>query len=75
MTLFKSKAERELDAVIAEINVNLENNYKSVAHDARKRLGERVETLYAEGKLAERDYLAYRRIYEDYTEKMKDYHH
>lgn len=75
MKLFKSKAEKQLDSIIDEIKVNLENNYKSLAHDARRRLGETIEKLRAEGVLNDKVYAEYRRIYEDYTEKMKDYHH
>ena len=75
MKLFKSKAEKQLDSIIDEIKVNLENNYKSIAHDARRRLGEMIEKLRAEGQLCDKSYMEYRRIYEDYTEKMKDYHH
>ncbi len=75
MRLFRSKALKELDDILFEINVNLENNYKSTAHAARQRLGERVEALWQEGKLKEKDYLAYRRKYETYTNMMKDYHH
>ncbi len=72
---FRSKAKRELDGILAELKINLANNYKDPAHDARRRLGIRVEELYAEGKLKEKDYFAYRAEYESYTQKMKDYHH
>ena len=75
MKLFRSKAEKQLDSIIAEIKVNLENNYKSLAHDARRRLGEAVETLHDAGQLDDKLYKLYRGIYEDFTEKMKDYHH
>ncbi len=73
--LFKPKAEKELDRIIEEININLSNNYKSVAHEKRKRLGEAVEEFYSKGKLSEKKYIEYRRKYESYTELMKDYHH
>lgn len=75
MKLFRSKAEKELDEIIAQIDINLQNNYKSMAHDARRRLGERCEALHNAGALREKEYIYYRRAYEDYTEKMKDYHH
>ena len=45
MPLFRSKAEKELDAVIAELQANLENNYKDTAHAAREKLGRRLEEL------------------------------
>ena len=51
------------------------NNYKSVAHAARAKLGERTEELYALGKISEEKYKFFRRKYEIYTESMKNYHH
>lgn len=75
MKLFRSKAEKLLDSIIDEIKVNLENNYKSTAHDARRKLGETIEALRAAGQLDNKLYKQYRGIYEDFTEKMKDYHH
>ena len=75
MLFTKLKAKRELDAIIFEIDVNLANNYKDVAHDNRRLLGRRVEGLYASGSLKEKDYLFYRAKYETYTQVMKDYHH
>lgn len=72
---FKSKAERELDAIIDELKVNLENNYKSTAQAARVRLGERCEALYKEGRLSEEAYRRYRNIFEEYSLTMRNYHH
>ena len=71
----RMRAKKELDGIIAEIKVNLANKYKGVAHDNRKKLGERVEALYKEGALKEKDYLFYRAQYETFTQVMKDYHH
>ena len=73
--LFKSKAERELDAILGELRANLENNYKSTAHAAREKLGERCEALHAEGRLREDAYKKYKKLYEEYTLAMRDYHH
>ncbi len=73
--LFRSPARRELDTLIENMKINLANNYKEPAHDCRRRLGERCEALYHEGKLREKEYRAYRQVYEEYTEKLKDYHH
>ena len=75
MKLFRSKAEKELDMLVFELQQNLENNYKSVAQEYRKKLGERVEALHGEGKLDEKTYAKYRAIFEEYSEKMRDYHH
>ena len=75
MKLFRSKAEKELDLLIFELQQNLENNYKSVAHEYRKKLGNRCEELYNEGKLSEKDYKKYRAVFDHYTILLKDYHH
>ena len=72
---WKSRAARELDALVDEMKINLANNYKSTAHAARIRLGERAEALYAAGSLSEQEYRRYRDIYTRYTEMLKDYHH
>ena len=73
--LFRSSAEKELDGIIAEIRINLQNNYKEPAHNARRRLGERTEELHASGKLKEDAYLRYKKIFDEFTEMMRDYHH
>ena len=75
MGLFKSKGEKELANLLFEMRCNLENNYKDSAHNARRRLGQRAEELYAEGKIGPKVYEKYHRIYEEYTEKLKDYRH
>ena len=75
MNLFRSKAEKELDSILADLKAYLENNYKDAAHDARKKLGERCEELYADGKLKEKAYLRYKKLFEEYTVSMKNYHH
>ncbi|MBQ8235630.1 MAG: hypothetical protein IJZ37_02975 [Clostridia bacterium] len=75
MGLFKSKAERELERILFDLRCNLENNYKDSAHEARKRLGARAEELFREGKISQKTYDKYRVIYEEYTERLKDYRH
>ena len=76
MTFFRNlRAKKELDSISHEIDVNLANNYKSVAHENRKKLIERTEALYADGALKDKDYFEYRKRYETYTQVMKDYHH
>lgn len=75
MKLFRTAAERELDGIIEDMKINLANNYKEPAHKARERLGQRAEELYAEGRLKAAAYRRYRGIYEEYTIRLKDYHH
>ena len=73
--LFKSKGERELEGLYESMKINLQNNYKEPAHNDRKRIGERTEALFREGKISEKVYKKYIRIYDEYTIKLKDYHH
>jgi len=75
MKLFRSKYERELDSIIDEMKINLANNYKSTAHAAREKLGRRCEELYSEQLISESVYKKYRAIFDEYTIKLKDYHH
>lgn len=73
--IFRSKGERELEGIVASMKINLENNYKEPAHNDRKKIKERAEALYAEGKISESVYARFMRIYEQYTIKLKDYKH
>jgi hypothetical protein len=73
--LFRSKGERELEGIVESMKINLQNNYKEPAHNERKRILERAETLYAEGKINESVYKKFVRIYDEYTIKLKDYRH
>lgn len=66
---------RELDAIIQELQVNLENNYKDLAHDALKKLHGTLEDKLTAGEIKERDYRKYKKIAEDYSAKMANYHH
>ena len=44
--IFRSKAEKELDGIIAELQQYLANNYKDQAHAARERLHARASELH-----------------------------
>lgn len=75
MLFFKSKGERELEGYFQSMKINLQNNYKEPAHNDRKRLGERAEALFRDGNISEKIYKRYIQIYNEYTIKLKDYHH
>ena len=75
MLFFKSKAEKELDAIIHEMKQYLSNNYKDLAQSCRKKLLSRTEELYSDGKLKEEKYKEYKALYEKYTLMLKDYKH
>ena len=74
-SIFRSKAKKELDGIIVELNNYLQNNYKDPAHEMRRLLKERADALFAEGRIKEDVYKHYTSIYHRYTEMMKDYRH
>lgn len=71
----KSSAVRELERIVAELQANLENNYKDSAQAARLRLKDRMDKLLADGKLSEKEYRKFSIIYTEYSVKMTGYHH
>ncbi|MBQ8187293.1 MAG: hypothetical protein IJ037_10555, partial [Clostridia bacterium] len=60
---------------VADMQANLENNYKDAAQAAREKLKRRLDELYAEGKLKEKDYKRFSVIYTEYSVRMTGYHH
>ena len=75
MKLFRSRAENELDMIVAELKQFLANNYKDQAHTMREKLHTRAVELHEAGKLKDDAFAEYERIYESYTEQMKNYNH
>ena len=75
LKLFKNPAVRELEEIVAELQANLENNYKDAAQAARGKLKRRLDELNAEGKLKEKDYKRFSVIYTEYSVKMTGYKH
>ncbi len=73
--LLRSAAVREMDAILDDLQANLENNYKDAAQNARLRLLERAEALFASGRLSEKEYRRYMAKYNEYTVKMTGYGH
>ena len=75
LKLFKNPAVRELEEIAADLQANLENNYKDAAQAAREKLKRRLDELNAEGKLKEKDYKRFSVIYTEYSVKMTGYKH
>lgn len=73
--MLKRSVRVELESVINELQVNLENNYKDLAQDALKKLHATLEENLANGKMKEKDYNKYKKIADDYSAKMANYHH
>lgn len=75
MSLFRSKAEKELDAIINRLEMNMANNYKDNAQDNLKELETALESFKSAGKIKGKDLEAYEKLVSDYQGKMKGYTH
>ncbi len=73
--MIKKAVKQQLNAKLTELQMNLANNYKDLAHDALKELDALVEQLYADGKLKEKDYLKQRSLVDTYKKRMANYKH
>ena len=71
----KRSVKQQLNAKLNEMNMNLANNYKDMAHDALKELDQMVEDLKQSGDLKEKDYQKMRQMVDGYKVKLSDYHH
>ena len=73
--MIKRNVKMELESILNDLQVNLENNYKDLAHDALKKLYTALEVHLSDGTLKEKDYNKYKKIADDYSVKMANYHH
>ena len=73
--MMKRSVKQQLNAKLNEMNMNLANNYKDLAHDALKELDQMVEDLKQPGDLKEKDYQKMRQMVDGYKVKLSDYHH
>lgn len=73
--MLKRSIRIELDGLLNDLRINLENNYKDLAHDALKRLHTVLDDYKANGAIKDKDYMKYKTIADDYSKKMADYHH
>ena len=71
----KRSVKQQLNAKLNEMNMNLANNYKDLAHDALKELDQMVEDLKQSVDLKEKDYQKMRQMVDGYKVKLSDYHH
>lgn len=72
--MLEFKEKKILNYKLQELNNNLENNYKDLAHTALKELEEVLEDMKNNG-LSDRVYNKYRKIVDGYKINMKNYHH
>ncbi len=73
--MIKRSVKRQLDEKLNELNMNLANNYKDLAHGALKELDIMVEEMKSSGDLKEKDYQKMRKTVDDYKARLANYHH
>lgn len=73
--MLRRKTKLIINAKLNELKMNLENNYKDLAHSALKEYLAVLEQLKDNNMINERDYAKYRKIGADYQRQMADYHH
>ena len=75
MRLFKSAYEKELDANIAHLEMNMSNNYKDAAQSDFKSFKENLDTFSKDGKIKGKTLDKYNKLLSDYEKKMEGYTH
>ncbi|MCQ2494403.1 MAG: hypothetical protein MJ104_07360 [Lachnospiraceae bacterium] len=75
MGLFKSADERQMDAVMMKIDMNMSNNYKDNAQMDLKDFEELFEEVKAKGKLSPKKLAKYEERLGDYQARLKGYTH
>ena len=73
--LISGKVKKQINAAINELDMNLSNNYKDLAHKALKDLDILVSQLHDDGSLKEKDFQKLSLKVEDYKKRMAGYHH
>lgn len=73
--MLKRSVRIELEKSLHDMQINLENNYKDLAHDALRELHEKLEGFHNDGFMKDKDYLKYKKIADDYSMRLQNYHH
>lgn len=73
--MITGKVKKQVNAAINELDMNLSNNYKDLAHKALRELDELVNKLYDNGDLKEKDYMKLSAKVDEYKRSMSGYHH
>ena len=69
------QAHREMEALFNDIQINLENNYKDLAIQARKNAELKLAELKENGQLKDKAYQKLKAKLDDFTKRMEGYHH
>lgn len=75
LRLFKSKEEKELDALLERVDNNMSNNYKDAAQKDYKNFLKRYDELSSAGKLSDKVTAYYAGVIEEYASKLTKFTH
>ena len=75
MGLFRSKAQKELDAIIERLQMNMANNYKDNAQSDLKELEEAIGLAKKSGSLKPAVLEKYETVLGTLKERLKGYSH
>lgn len=73
--MLKSRIKKEIEAKINELQMYLENNYKDLAIEAQKEAITWVEESHKSGGINDKTYEKYKKVLNEYAQKMKNYNH
>ena len=73
MGLFGPKKDRELEAVINQIRVDLSNNYKDNAVENIKKLEQLLAEKRSSGKLKDKDLASYEELLHTFQDDVKNF--
>ena len=71
----KVKSAKELDRIVAEITMNMQNNYKDAAQTALKELEQRYFEMTEAGELSDSQKSEYSAKLASFKERLKAYSH
>ncbi len=71
----KAGAVKELDRIIAELNMNMQNNYKDAAQEALRELEQKLSEMTAANTLSENQKASYTSVLDEYKVRLKSYSH
>ncbi|MCR5216240.1 MAG: hypothetical protein K6C69_04840 [Lachnospiraceae bacterium] len=75
MGWFKSKEEKELDEIIAKVQMNMSNNYKDNAIADVKELAKVLEQMKQQGVLKEKVLARYQATLDTFQQQIVGYSH
>jgi chromosome segregation ATPase len=70
-----NKKNKELEAIIAQLESNMANNYKDAAQSDYRLLGEKYSEMVGSNKLSSKQIDYYKNLIEEYKEKLNKYSH